>query len=48
MKDTGEKIANYSYFTILVQADYPIIRDDLYQKFNVSIQQLNGFIGEAL
>ena len=31
--DAGEKIANYAYFTILVEADYPISRDDLYQKF---------------
>ena len=30
--DAGEKIANYAYFTILVKADYPISRDDLYQK----------------
>jgi dTDP-4-amino-4,6-dideoxygalactose transaminase len=32
LKDAGEKIANYSYFPILVEADYPISRDDLYQK----------------
>ena len=32
MQDTGEKIANYSYFPILVEADYSISRDDLYQK----------------
>ncbi len=25
-------MANYAYFPILVQADYPIRRDDLYQK----------------
>lgn len=29
---TGEKLPNYAYFTILVKADYPISRDDLYQK----------------
>ena len=29
----GEKIANYAYFPILIESDYPITRDDLYQKF---------------
>jgi dTDP-4-amino-4,6-dideoxygalactose transaminase len=33
LQDAGEKIANYSYFPILVGEDYPISRDDLYQKF---------------
>lgn len=32
LSDAGEKIANYAYFPILVGADYPISRDDLYQK----------------
>jgi dTDP-4-amino-4,6-dideoxygalactose transaminase len=32
LDDAGERINNYSYFPILVQADYPISRDDLYQK----------------
>jgi len=32
LNDAGEKIANYSYFPILVEADYPISRDDLYHK----------------
>jgi dTDP-4-amino-4,6-dideoxygalactose transaminase len=32
LQDAGEQIANYSYFPILVQSDYPIRRDDLYQK----------------
>ena len=32
LNDAGEKVANYAYFTILVQADYPIRRDDLYEK----------------
>ena len=32
LNDSGEKISNYSYFPILVDADYPITRDDLYQK----------------
>ncbi len=30
--DAGEKVANYAYFPILVDPDYPISRDDLYQK----------------
>jgi dTDP-4-amino-4,6-dideoxygalactose transaminase len=28
----GEKIANYAYFPVLVNGDYPIRRDDLYHK----------------
>lgn len=32
LQDAGEKVANYSYFPILVEADYHISRDDLYQK----------------
>lgn len=32
LQGTGEKVANYSYFPILVEADYPISRDDLYHK----------------
>jgi dTDP-4-amino-4,6-dideoxygalactose transaminase len=32
LDDAGEKAANYAYFPILVRADYPIGRDDLYQK----------------
>jgi dTDP-4-amino-4,6-dideoxygalactose transaminase len=32
LNDAGEKVANYSYFPILVESDYPISRDDLYQK----------------
>lgn len=31
--DAGEQVANYSYFPILVESDYPISRDELYQKF---------------
>lgn len=30
--DAGEITANYSYFPILVQSEYPITRDGLYQK----------------
>jgi dTDP-4-amino-4,6-dideoxygalactose transaminase len=33
LNDAGERVANYSYFPILVGADYPISRDDLYQRF---------------
>jgi dTDP-4-amino-4,6-dideoxygalactose transaminase len=32
LKSAGEKVANYAYFPVLVRADYPISRDDLYQK----------------
>lgn len=32
LNDAGEKVANYAYFPILVQPDYPISRDDLYQR----------------
>ena len=32
VKEAGEKAANYSYFPILVETDYPIGRDALYQK----------------
>jgi len=32
LKDANEDVANYAYFPILVQADYPIPRDDLYQR----------------
>ncbi len=32
LNDTGEKVANYSYFPIMVTPEYPISRDDLYQK----------------
>lgn len=32
LEDAGERVANYSYFPILLEADYPINRDTLYQK----------------
>lgn len=32
LPDVGQVIANCSYFPILVKADYPLSRDDLYQK----------------
>jgi dTDP-4-amino-4,6-dideoxygalactose transaminase len=31
LPDAGEKIANYGYFPILVQAEYPLSRDEVYQ-----------------
>ncbi|MFZ4536842.1 DegT/DnrJ/EryC1/StrS family aminotransferase [Propionivibrio sp.] len=31
--DAGEKVPNHSYFPILVQADYPLSRDALWQRF---------------
>lgn len=33
LKDAGEKVANYAYFPILIEADYPLSRDELCQKF---------------
>lgn len=32
LRNAGEEVANYSYFPIMVDADYPISRDGLYQK----------------
>ncbi|MEO8119443.1 MAG: DegT/DnrJ/EryC1/StrS family aminotransferase, partial [Rhodoferax sp.] len=32
LNNAGEKVANYSYFPILVNADYPLSRDELNQK----------------
>ena len=32
LQDSGEEVANYSYFPILVGEDYPLSRDELYQK----------------
>lgn len=32
LPDAGEKEANYAYFPILVQPDYPLNREELYQK----------------
>lgn len=34
--DSGEKVANYAYFPILVGPDYPISRDDLYEKLKAN------------
>ena len=39
---TDEKATNYAYFPILVQPDYPLTRDELYQKFrdnNVNVRR---------
>lgn len=32
LNEAGEKVANFAYFPILVQVDYPLSRDALYQK----------------
>lgn len=32
VRDGGEKVANHAYFPILVNSDYPLSRDGLYQK----------------
>lgn len=32
LDDAGEAVANYAYFPILVEPDYPLSRDSLYQK----------------
>lgn len=33
--DSGEKVANYAYFPILVDSNYPVGRDDLYSAMKV-------------
>ena len=44
LNDAGEKVANYSYFPILVKADYAIRRDDLYLKLkNIGIHPRRYF-----
>lgn len=32
LNDAGEKVSNYSYFPVLINPDYPITRDELYEK----------------
>jgi len=32
LQNAGEQVANYSYFPILIEAEYPLSRDELYQK----------------
>ncbi|TAN78062.1 MAG: DegT/DnrJ/EryC1/StrS family aminotransferase [Gallionella sp.] len=34
LPDAGEKVANYAYFPILVQPEYPLSRDALYRKLH--------------
>ena len=41
LQSAGEQVANYSYFPILVEADYPLSRDALYQKL-VAKSYANG------
>jgi dTDP-4-amino-4,6-dideoxygalactose transaminase len=36
VEEAGQVLANYSYFPILVEGDYPLSRDELYQKFKDS------------
>jgi dTDP-4-amino-4,6-dideoxygalactose transaminase len=36
LENAGEQVANYSYFPILVEKDYPLERDDLYQKLKMN------------
>ena len=44
LKDSGEKVANYAYFPILVQNDYPINRDELNQRLkNIGINPRRYF-----
>jgi len=33
LEDAGERVANNAYFPVMVEADYPLSRDTLYQKF---------------
>lgn len=32
VEESGQEVANFSYFPILVESDYPLSRDELYQK----------------
>jgi dTDP-4-amino-4,6-dideoxygalactose transaminase len=32
LKDSGERVSNHSYFPILIEAQYPISRDELYMR----------------
>jgi dTDP-4-amino-4,6-dideoxygalactose transaminase len=44
LNDAGEKVANYSYFPILIDHDYPISRDELYQRLkDISIHPRRYF-----
>ena len=33
---TGQKVANYAYFPIMIEEDYPLSRDELYQELQVN------------
>lgn len=33
VQDSGEAVANHSYFPVLVEPDYPLSRDELYHRF---------------
>ena len=39
--DAGERVANYAYFPILVEPDYPLSRDALYQKLVTTTSSLD-------
>jgi dTDP-4-amino-4,6-dideoxygalactose transaminase len=44
LSDAGEQVSNYSYFPILVQAEYPISRDELNQQLkNVGVNARRYF-----
>jgi dTDP-4-amino-4,6-dideoxygalactose transaminase len=32
IEEAGQSVANYAYFPILIEADYPLSRDDIYQR----------------
>ena len=32
VESSGQEVANYSYFPILIEPEYPLSRDELYQK----------------
>lgn len=34
--DAGEKVANYAYFPILIQPEFPLSRDGLYEKMKIN------------
>lgn len=36
LQDAGEEVINYAYFPILVENDYPLSRDELYEKLKES------------
>ena len=36
IEETGQEVANYSYFPLLVESEYPLSRDELFQKLKDS------------